>query len=145
MSRLTIVTIFIAVLCNVDPIALITFARSATYLAFLSPHSAIRERKVPASVLGVASVISKHHISQQISSSPLPAPVNHPKPPPFLLLFSKNCTASWPRTLLGDEVDKSCRASCPTLVSIRVSSSGSATKGRVRSRTSRKEGRSGGK
>ena len=100
----------------------------------------------PASVLGVANVISNRHISQHTSSSALAPPVNHPKPPPFRLFFSKNCTAIWPLTLLfGEVADDSCRISWPMRVSIRVTSSGSATKGRVRSRTSSVDGRMVGK
>lgn len=149
LSLLTMVTIFRAVFCSVDPMALTTFARSATSLVLEElgqPDGLPREEYVPASVLGVAMVTSSVQISQQTSSSLLPAPVNHPRPPAFRLLFSKNCTASWPRTLpLPDEVDDNCRISWPTRVSIRVSSWGSATSGRVRSRTSKVAGRKDGK
>lgn len=149
LSLLTMVTIFKAVFWSVDPIALTTFARSATSLALVEPgkpDGLPREENVPASVLGVAMVTSSVQISQQTSSSLLPAPVNQPRPPPFLRLFSKNCTASWPRTLpFPDEVEDSWRMSCPTRVSIRVSNWGSATSGRVRSKTSMVEGRRDGK
>ncbi len=101
---------------------------------------------LPISVLGVARVTSKHHDSQQTSSSPFAPPVNHPSPAAFLLFFSKNSTTREPLTLLlGDEVDDSCRISWPTRMSINVSSSGSATRGRVKSSTSRYEGLMEGK
>ena len=47
--------------------------------------------------------------------------------------------------LLGDEVEVSCLISCPTRVSMRVSTSGSGMTGRVKSRISRYEGRIGEK
>lgn len=98
---------------------------------------------LPISVFGVARVTSRHQDSHDTSSSPFP---NHPKPPLFFFLFSKNCTTREPRMLLlGDEVEVSCLISCPTRVSMRVSTSGSGTRGRVKSRISRYEGRIGEK
>lgn len=125
LSLFTILTIFIAVLWSVDAIALMTFVRSVILLVLgaLGLLVSIAQRYIPASVLGVAIVTSKHQISQQTSSSLLVAPVNQPKPPPFLLFFSKNCTSSWPRTLpFPADVEDSCRISWPTRVSIKVSS-----------------------
>lgn len=99
---------------------------------------------LPASVLGVASVISNIHTSQHTSSSALPPP-NQPRPP-RRLFFSKNCTAICPRTLeFGEVVDESWRIRAVVRMSIRVSSSTSVTVGRVRSRTSMEEGRMEGK
>ena len=144
LSRLTMVNIFRAVFCNDDPMALTTLVLSVQLSEQLDP-SEYQKDSSPSSVLGVASVTSKAHFSQQTSSSAFA--VNHPNPPPpFRLFFSKNNTNIFPRTLLlGDEVEFICRTNCPVRVSIRVSSSGSATSGRVKSRTSRLEGRIEGK
>ena len=139
--------IFIAVFCSVDPMAFITFVRSAKQSE--TPHIACKsldQLHSPISVLGVASVTSRHHDSQQTSSSPFALLVNQPRPAAFLLLFSKSSTTSDPLTLLlGEEFDDSCRMSCPTRVSIKVSSSGSATSGRVKSSTSIYDGMIDGK
>lgn len=65
---------------------------------------------IPISVFGVARVTSRHHDSQQTSSSFFAPLVNQPNPAAFLLFFSKNSTTSEPLTLLfDDEVDDSCR------------------------------------
>ena len=47
-------------------------------------------KNLPVSVFGVARVTSSLHISQHISSSCFPPVPNHPMPPPFRRLFSKN-------------------------------------------------------
>ena len=133
--------IFIAVFCNVEPMALVTLIRSNGVSVNMQYRSAVR--CLPISVFGVAKVTSKHHDSQHTSSSPFP---NHPSPPPFFFLFSKNSTTREPRMLLlGDEVEVNCLINCPTRVSIRVPTSGSGMRGKVKSRMSRYEGRMGEK
>lgn len=97
-------------------------------------------KNAPESVLGVASVTSKVHCSQQTSSSVLENQA-------FRLRFSKNWTAIWPRTELECrfEVVSICRISAVVRWSINVSSSTSSTTGRVTSRRSRDLGRIEGK
>lgn len=104
----------------------------------------------PLSVLGSATVTLTVQLSQQISSSPRTA-----YQAGFRRLRSKNCTSIWPRPLplpvLGPgwcgwwRSASSWRMSAVVRWSIRVSSSTSATCGRVRSRTSRVWGRMEGK
>ena len=92
-SMLTVVTIFMAAFKSIASIAFRTLALSAFLVSTYTSLSLVEEHNRPDSVLGVASVTSRVHCSQQTSSSPF---VNQA----FLLFFSKNCTAIKPLTPL---------------------------------------------